>query len=131
MLLIQIAIHCVIDFSCFDTFELHQSSIMQGNRTSPKLRIALCKATLEMLLQSSYLMLDGDFTELQDLVKETLSDPSYVVRLDLVETPSQIVKSSESRLKVSLWMKYCPGRKMKLSLLIVMLPLNQLLPSLQ
>ena len=45
-------------------------------------------------------MLEGDCSELQDLVKDSLLDTSYAVRQALVSVPSQLLENPNSFLKV-------------------------------
>lgn len=45
-------------------------------------------------------MLEGDCSELQEVVKESLLDTSYAVRRALAAVPSQLLGTSTSTLKV-------------------------------
>ena len=45
-------------------------------------------------------MLEGDRSELQELVKETLGDPAYEVRVNVAAIPSQVLEAENPNLEV-------------------------------
>ena len=45
-------------------------------------------------------MLEGDRSELQELVKETLADPAYEVRVNVAAIPSQVLETENPNLEV-------------------------------